>query len=86
VGPVSADHSMKLLHNYVSLGMVTLLAEAAACAQANHVAPEAFVEVLAKDTDARRDIADAVLATLETAHEQAPDALVPELARLLAQR
>jgi 3-hydroxyisobutyrate dehydrogenase-like beta-hydroxyacid dehydrogenase len=48
VGPVGAGHSMKLLHNYVSLGMVTLLAEAAACAQANAVAPEAFVEVLAK--------------------------------------
>jgi 3-hydroxyisobutyrate dehydrogenase-like beta-hydroxyacid dehydrogenase len=48
VGPIGAGHSMKLLHNYVSLGMVTLLAEAAACAQANAVAPEAFVEVLAK--------------------------------------
>ena len=31
VGPVGAGHSMKLLHNYVSLGMVTLLSEAAAC-------------------------------------------------------
>jgi 3-hydroxyisobutyrate dehydrogenase-like beta-hydroxyacid dehydrogenase len=39
---------MKLLHNYVSLGMVTLLSEAAACAQRNGVAPEAFVDVLAK--------------------------------------
>ena len=39
---------MKLLHNYVSLGMVTLLAEAAACAGRNGVAPEAFVDVLAK--------------------------------------
>lgn len=48
VGPVSAGHSMKLLHNYVSLGMVSLLAEAAACAQHSGVAPEAFVEVLAK--------------------------------------
>jgi 3-hydroxyisobutyrate dehydrogenase-like beta-hydroxyacid dehydrogenase len=48
VGPVSAGHSMKLLHNFVSLGMVTLLAEAAACAQRSGVAPEAFVEVLAK--------------------------------------
>ena len=48
VGPVGAGHSMKLLHNYVSLGMVTLLAEAAACAQCNDVAPEAFVDVLAK--------------------------------------
>lgn len=126
VGPVGAGHGMKLLHNYVSLGMVTLLAEASACAQANGVAPEAFVEVLTKgggggialerikpfllagdtgglrfsvanackdlgyyammaaDTDARRGIADAVLATLESARAQAPDALVPELARLLA--
>ena len=48
VGPVSAGHSMKLLHNFVSLGMVTLLAEAGACAQRSGVAPEAFVEVLAK--------------------------------------
>ncbi len=48
VGPVGAGHGMKLLHNYVSLGMVTLLAEAAACAQRSGVAPEAFVEVLAK--------------------------------------
>ena len=48
VGPVGAGHSMKLLHNYVSLGMVTLIAEAAACAWRNGVAPEAFVEVLTK--------------------------------------
>lgn len=128
VGPVGAGHGMKLLHNYVSLGMVTLLAEASACAQANGVEPEAFVEVLAKgggggialerikpfllagdtgglrfsvanackdlgyyatmaaDTDARRGIAAAVLATLESARAQAPEALMPEVARLLAQR
>ncbi|OUL98600.1 2-hydroxy-3-oxopropionate reductase [Variovorax sp. JS1663] len=48
MGPVGAGHGMKLLHNYVSLGMVALLSEAAACAQRNGVAPEAFVEVLAK--------------------------------------
>jgi 3-hydroxyisobutyrate dehydrogenase-like beta-hydroxyacid dehydrogenase len=47
VGPVGAGHGMKLLHNYVSLGMVTLLAEAAACAGRQGVAPAAFVEVLA---------------------------------------
>lgn len=47
-GPVGAGHSMKLLHNYVSLGMITLLSEAAACAQRNGVAPDAFVDVLAK--------------------------------------
>ena len=48
VGAAGAGHSMKLLHNYVSLGMVTLLAEAAACAGRNGVAPEVFVDVLAK--------------------------------------
>jgi 3-hydroxyisobutyrate dehydrogenase-like beta-hydroxyacid dehydrogenase len=47
-GPVGAGHSMKLLHNYVSLGSVALIAEAAACAQRNGVAPEVFVDVLAK--------------------------------------
>jgi 3-hydroxyisobutyrate dehydrogenase-like beta-hydroxyacid dehydrogenase len=126
VGPVGAGHGMKLLHNYVSLGMVTLLAEAAACAGRSGVGPEAFVEVLAKgggggialerikpyllagdtgglrfsianackdlgyyqtmaaDAAARRDIATAVLATLESARFQSPDALVPEVASLLA--
>jgi 3-hydroxyisobutyrate dehydrogenase-like beta-hydroxyacid dehydrogenase len=48
VGPVGAGHGMKLLHNYVSLGMVALLAEAAACAERSGVAADAFVEVLAK--------------------------------------
>jgi 3-hydroxyisobutyrate dehydrogenase-like beta-hydroxyacid dehydrogenase len=48
VGGVGAGHSMKLLHNYVSLGSVALLAEAAACAQHHGVAPEVFVDVLAK--------------------------------------
>ncbi|MBK8526387.1 MAG: NAD(P)-dependent oxidoreductase [Rubrivivax sp.] len=48
VGAVGAGHSMKLLHNYVSLGSVTLLAEAAACAQRGGVAAEVFVDVLAK--------------------------------------
>ncbi|GHC86212.1 3-hydroxyisobutyrate dehydrogenase [Pseudorhodoferax aquiterrae] len=47
-GPVGAGHRMKLLHNYVSLGFVTLLAEAAACAQRAGVAPEVLVDVLAK--------------------------------------
>ena len=48
VGPVGTGHGMKLLHNYVSLGMVALLSEAAACAQRSGVSPEAFVDVLAK--------------------------------------
>ncbi len=47
-GPTGAGHGMKLLHNYVSLGMVALLSEAAACAARNGVSPEVFVEVLAK--------------------------------------
>ena len=47
-GAVGAGHSMKLLHNYVSMGMVALLSEAAACAQRGGVAHGVFVEVLAK--------------------------------------
>lgn len=128
MGPVGAGHGMKLLHNYVSLGMVTLLAEAAACAQRSGVQAAAFVDVLAKgggggialerikpyllardtsglrfsianackdlgyyqqmaaDAQAGRAVADAVLGTLQSALERAgPDALVPELAGLLAQ-
>lgn len=126
VGPVGAGHGMKLLHNYVSLGMVTLLAEAAACAAGSGVTPQAFVDVLAQgggggialerikpyllsqdtrglrfsianackdlgyyqtmatDADAGREVASAVLATLQSALAQKPDALVPELASLLA--
>jgi 3-hydroxyisobutyrate dehydrogenase-like beta-hydroxyacid dehydrogenase len=48
VGPVGAGHRMKLLHNYVSLGFIALLSEAAACAQRDGVAPSVFVDVLAK--------------------------------------
>jgi 3-hydroxyisobutyrate dehydrogenase-like beta-hydroxyacid dehydrogenase len=48
VGPVGAGHRMKLLHNYVSLGTIALLSEAAACALRAGIAPEVFVEVLAK--------------------------------------
>ena len=47
-GPVSAGHSMKLLHNFVSLGSVTLLAEAAACARRSGIDDAVFVEVLEK--------------------------------------
>jgi 3-hydroxyisobutyrate dehydrogenase-like beta-hydroxyacid dehydrogenase len=47
-GPVGSGHRMKLLHNYVSLGTVTLLAEAAACAQRAGVDTHTFVEVLTK--------------------------------------
>lgn len=46
-GPIGSGHRMKLLHNYVSLGTVTLLAEAAACAQLSGVNAQTFVDVLA---------------------------------------
>jgi len=48
VGPVGAGHRMKLLHNYVSLGFIALLSEAAACAQRAGVAADVLVDVLAK--------------------------------------
>ena len=47
-GATGSGHRMKLLHNYVSLGTVALIAEAAACALRGDVAPEVFVDVLAK--------------------------------------
>jgi 3-hydroxyisobutyrate dehydrogenase-like beta-hydroxyacid dehydrogenase len=47
-GGVGTGHSMKLLHNGVSLGFVALLAEVAACAQRQGIAPDVLVEVLAK--------------------------------------
>ena len=48
VGPVASGHRMKLLHNYVSLGTVALLCEAAACALRAHIAPDLLIEILAK--------------------------------------
>ncbi len=48
MGEVGAGHQMKLLHNYVSLGTVTVIAEAAACARKSGIAPEEFVAVLHK--------------------------------------
>jgi 3-hydroxyisobutyrate dehydrogenase-like beta-hydroxyacid dehydrogenase len=47
-GGVGSGHSMKLVHNFVSLGFVALLSEAAVCAQALGIAPEVFVDILAK--------------------------------------
>ncbi len=47
-GVVGTGHRMKLLHNYVSLGTVALIAEAAACGLRGKVSPEVFVDVLAK--------------------------------------
>lgn len=46
-GPVGSGHRLKLLHNYVSLGSVALLAEAAACAARTGVDTGAFVQALA---------------------------------------
>jgi 3-hydroxyisobutyrate dehydrogenase-like beta-hydroxyacid dehydrogenase len=46
VGPVGAGHRMKLIHNYVSLGTVALVAEAAALAGGAGIDPAVLVEVL----------------------------------------
>jgi 3-hydroxyisobutyrate dehydrogenase-like beta-hydroxyacid dehydrogenase len=48
VGPVGFGHRMKLLHNYVSIGFMALLGEAAAQAAQAGVDPEIFVDILAK--------------------------------------
>jgi 3-hydroxyisobutyrate dehydrogenase-like beta-hydroxyacid dehydrogenase len=48
VGAIGAGHQMKLLHNFVSLGTATLIAEAAACAAHSAIDPAVFVEVLSK--------------------------------------
>lgn len=47
-GPVGAGHRMKLLHNYVSLGAIALISEAAACALRADIDPAIFVDVLKK--------------------------------------
>ena len=47
-GDVGAGHTMKLLHNYVSLGYSTVLAEAAAAAKKSNVDAQVFHDVLAK--------------------------------------
>lgn len=47
-GPIGAGHRMKLLHNYVSLGAIALLSEAAACALRADIDPAVFAEVLTK--------------------------------------
>lgn len=48
VGELGQGHRLKLLHNYVSLGFMTLLAEAAAQAADTGTDPAVFVDVLAK--------------------------------------
>ncbi|QCO54418.1 NAD(P)-dependent oxidoreductase [Pseudorhodobacter turbinis] len=47
VGGISAGHRMKLLHNYVSVGFMSLLAEAAAQSADAGIDPQSFVDVLA---------------------------------------
>jgi 3-hydroxyisobutyrate dehydrogenase-like beta-hydroxyacid dehydrogenase len=47
VGGVGDGHRMKLLHNFVSIGSMTLIAEAAAHATDAGIDPAVFVEVLA---------------------------------------
>lgn len=46
VGPVGTGHRMKLLHNYVSIGFMSLLAEAAAQSADAGVDPAVLVRVL----------------------------------------
>ena len=46
VGPVGAGHRMKLIHNFVSLGSVALIAEAAALAVDAGIDGECLIEVL----------------------------------------
>jgi 3-hydroxyisobutyrate dehydrogenase len=47
-GPVGSGHTLKLLHNFVSLGFSTVLAEAAACADRAGIEASVLVDVLAK--------------------------------------
>ncbi len=48
VGPVGFGHRMKLLHNFVSIGHMALMAEAAAQAAQAGVEPQVLVDVLGK--------------------------------------
>lgn len=45
-GPPGAGHRLKLLHNFVSLGTVTLISEAAACARRAGIADSVLVDCL----------------------------------------
>ena len=47
VGNLGDGHRMKLLHNFVSVGQMTLLAEATACARKEGMDMQAFCDVLA---------------------------------------
>jgi 3-hydroxyisobutyrate dehydrogenase len=48
VGGISAGHRLKLLHNFVSVGFMSLLAEAAAQSADAGIDPRCFVDVLAQ--------------------------------------
>jgi 3-hydroxyisobutyrate dehydrogenase len=48
VGPIGFGHRLKLLHNFVSVGFMALLAEAAAHSADAGVDPSVFVDILAK--------------------------------------
>ncbi|MER0237414.1 NAD(P)-dependent oxidoreductase [Fulvimarina sp. MAC8] len=45
-GPIGAGQTLKLLHNYVSLGTAVVVSEAAACAAETGIAPDVFVDCL----------------------------------------
>jgi 3-hydroxyisobutyrate dehydrogenase len=48
VGDISSGHRLKLLHNFVSVGFMSLLAEAAAQSADAGIDPRCFVDVLAQ--------------------------------------
>ena len=127
-GPVASGHRMKLLHNFVSLGLITLIAEAAACARQCGITDAVFAEVLgrgggggtaldrlkpyllegntgalrfsvanagkdlgyyntmAAETGADLTIAAAVLDSIGQSAALEPEAMVPEMVRLIASR
>jgi 3-hydroxyisobutyrate dehydrogenase-like beta-hydroxyacid dehydrogenase len=47
-GGIGAGHALKLVHNYVSLGTIAVVAEAAAAAETAGIDPAVLVSVLAK--------------------------------------
>lgn len=47
-GDIGSGHALKLLHNYVSLGSIALISEAAACAGEMGVASDVFTRVLSE--------------------------------------
>jgi 3-hydroxyisobutyrate dehydrogenase-like beta-hydroxyacid dehydrogenase len=47
-GPVGSGHKLKLLHNYVSLGSIILLSEAAVCAKQGDIAMDVLIDLLRK--------------------------------------